>query len=413
LTIATERRLRELAFLHEIAQLATQARDWDELMRAIVDGTTTALDVEVCSFYLADRDQPRLTLAATNGLDRSQVGRVGLAFGEGITGRVAATREPIAVVDVTVDPRFSWVRGFDIAGLHAMLSVPLVWHERVIGVLNVQTREQREFRPDEIDFLRTIGALLAGIIEKGRLQAEVEARLEQLAALDAARAELMSVVTHELRTPLSVVRAYVELLGDAATGAGSAPDAPTAGEWRDAALEQVSRLDHLVDSILASVQGEGLTGLRRIPFDAVTAVAETVETLRLLLRPHPIRWQRPVEPLVAIGDAARFRQVLEQLLENESKYAPQDTGVSLGVWRVEDSIRVYVTDDGPGVPIEDWESVFEPFVRIDGRGKSRGSGIGLFAARRLMDGMGGRVWLEPNGFGGSRFVVSLPAAEVE
>ena len=413
MTIATERRLRELAFLHEIAQLATQARDWDELMRAIVDGTTTALDVEVCSFYLADRDQPRLTLAATNGLDRSQVGRVGLAFGEGITGRVAATREPIAVVDVTVDPRFSWVRGFDIAGLHAMLSVPLVWHERVIGVLNVQTREQREFRPDEIDFLRTIGALLAGIIEKGRLQAEVEARLEQLAALDAARAELMSVVTHELRTPLSVVRAYVELLGDAASGAGSAPDGATAGEWRDAALEQVSRLDHLVDSILASVQGEGLTGLRRVPFDAVAAVAETVETLRLLLRPHPIRWQRPVEPLVAIGDAARFRQVLEQLLENESKYAPQDTGVSIGVWRVEDSIRVYVTDDGPGVPIEDWESVFEPFVRIDGRGKSRGSGIGLFAARRLMDGMGGRVWLEPNGFGGSRFVVSLPAAEVE
>ena len=71
---ATERRLRELAFLHDIARLATLARDWDELMRAIVDGTTTALGVEVCSFYLADRDQPRLTLAATNGLDRTQVG---------------------------------------------------------------------------------------------------------------------------------------------------------------------------------------------------------------------------------------------------------------------------------------------------------------------------------------------------
>jgi GAF domain-containing protein len=71
----TERRLREAAFVHDVAQLATQARDWDELMRAIVDGTTTALGVEVCSFYLADRDQPRLTLAATNGLDRSQIGR--------------------------------------------------------------------------------------------------------------------------------------------------------------------------------------------------------------------------------------------------------------------------------------------------------------------------------------------------
>src|SRR5215207_4737196 len=125
-------------------------------MRAIVDRTTAAMGVEVCSFYLADRTTSRLTLAATNGLDRSQVGRVSLALGEGITGRAADTREPMAVRDVTVDPRFSWVRGFDIQGLHAMLSVPLVWETEVVGVLNVQTLEQRRFRPSEIEFLRTI-----------------------------------------------------------------------------------------------------------------------------------------------------------------------------------------------------------------------------------------------------------------
>ena len=400
-----ERRLRELAFLHDIAQLATLARDWDELMRTIVDRTTVAMNVRVCSFYLADRDRTRLTLAATNGLDRTQVGRVSLAFGEGITGRVAATRRPIAVEDVTTDRRFSWVRGFDIEDLHAMLSVPLVWHEDVVGVLNVQATERRTFRGDEIEFLQTIAALLAGIVEKGRLTAEVEARLEQLTALDTARAELISVVTHELRTPLSVVRVYVDLLADAAL------QGPTSaiGEWRDAAADQLARLDRLVDSILASVRGEGLTGLSRAPFDAVAAVSETVETLRLLLRPHTIRWDPPAQALIAIGDEARFRQVLEQLLENESKYAPSDDGVSIGAWRLGNEIQVYVTDDGPGVPIEDWESVFEPFVRIEGRGRSRGSGIGLFAARRLMDAMGGRVFLEPNGYGGSRFVVALPA----
>jgi signal transduction histidine kinase len=310
---------------------------------------------------------------------------------------------------VTHDPRFSWVRGFDIEGLTAMLSVPLIWHDDVVGVLNVQAAEPRRFGPGDVAFLQTIGALLAGIIEKGRLQAEVEARLEQLTALDAARAELLSVVTHELRTPLSVVRVYVDLLGDATRGIAPPPNPEAALEWQTAALDQVSRLDRLVDSILASVRGEGLTGLSRAPFDAVEAVDETVETLRLLLRPHPIRWDRPTERLVAVGDEARFRQVLEQLLENESKYAPAAEGVSIGVWRLGDEIQVYVTDDGPGVPVEDWESVFEPFVRIEGRGRSRGSGIGLFAARRLMDAMGGRIYLEPNGFGGSRFVVALPA----
>jgi len=398
-------RLRELAFLHEIAQLATLARDWDELMMIIVERTTLAMDVEVCSFYLAERERARLTLAATNGLDRSQVGKVSLAWGDGITGRVAATRQPIAVEDVTKDERFSWVRGFDIEALASMLSVPLVWHDEVVGVLNVQTRDSRRFGMDEIEFLTTIAALLAGIVEKGRLTAEVEARLAQLTALDAARSELLSVVTHELRTPLSVVRVYVDLLAEAAASVEPAPDTD---QWRAAANEQLARLDRLVDSILASVRGDGLTGLSRAPFDAVQAIDETVETLRLLLRPHPIRWSRPDTPMAAVGDETRFRQVLEQLLENESKYAPSADGVSIGVWRFDDEIQVYVTDDGPGVPIEDWESVFEPFVRIGGRGRSRGSGIGLFASRRLMSAMGGRIFIEPNGFASSRFVVALP-----
>jgi signal transduction histidine kinase len=310
---------------------------------------------------------------------------------------------------VTVDTRFAWVRGFDIEALAGMLSVPLIWHDRVVGVLNVQSRDRRHFRDDEIGFLRTIGALLAGIVEKGRLQAEVEARLIEVTALDTARAELLSVVTHELRTPLSIVRAYLDLLGEAAEGIAPAPDAATAAAWRSAALDQVGRLDRLVDSILASVRGEGLTGLARRPFDVVGAVDETVDTLRLILRPHQIRWERPGEPMIAVGDETRFRQVLEQLLENEAKYAPTADGVSIGVWRVGDEIQAYVPDDGPGVPVEDWESVFEPFVRIEGRGRSRGSGIGLFAARRLMDAMGGRIWLEPNGYGGSRFAVALPA----
>jgi signal transduction histidine kinase len=397
-------RVRELAFLHEIAQLATQARDWDELMRSIVDGTTAAMGVEVCSFYLADSERTRLTLAATNGLDRTQVGRVSLAWGEGITGRVAASRTAIAVPDVNKDDRFAWVRGFDIEGLAGMLSVPLVWHDDVVGVLNVQTTAVREFSDDEVDLLQTIGALLAGIVEKGRLSAEVEARLAQLTALDAARAELLSVVTHELRTPLSIVRVYVDLLAEAARG-----EKAEAATWRAAASDQLSRLDRLVDSILASVRGEGLTGLSRAPFDAVAAVDDVVETLRLLLRPHPIRWERPANAMIAIGDDTRFRQVIEQLLENESKYAPTEQGVSIGIWRLGDEVQVYVTDDGPGVPVEDWESVFEPFVRVGGRGRSRGSGIGLFAARRLMTAMGGRVFLEPNGYAGSRFVVALPA----
>ena len=103
-----------------------------------------------------------------------------------------------------------------------MLSVPLTWNDRVVGVLNVQTRASRAFTASERRTGHDRGAPRWDHRE-GRLQAEREAQLESLTALDVARAELLSLVTHELRTPLSVVRAYLDLLGDAAQGYGDPP----------------------------------------------------------------------------------------------------------------------------------------------------------------------------------------------
>lgn len=409
-----EKKVRELSFLREFAQLATTARTWDELMRTLVDRTTEALGVEVCSFYLMDRDENGLTLAATNGLDAGGVGRVRMAVGDGLTGLAAAEARLIVSRDVRVDPRFKWIPGFDQSRFTSMMAVPLPWNDHIVGVLDIQSVETREFSVEEREFMVTAAALLAGIVEKGRLQAEQEAQLETLTALDAARAELLSAVTHELRTPLAVLRAYLDLLADAAATGGprtAAPEPATVEGWRDSAVEQVGRLDRLVDGILASVQGDGLTALARLPFDVGGAVGGTIEELTPLLRSHPLRWAGTPEPLVGLGDEGRFRQVLEHLLENEAKYAPPGGGVSVGAWRSGAEIQVYVTDDGPGVPREEWDLVFDAYVRVGRR--LRGSGIGLYAARRLMDAMGGRVWLEGNGYGGSRFMVAVPAATGE
>ena len=194
----------------------------------------------MCSFYLADHERTRLTLAATNGLDRV-AGRQASAsaWGEGITGRVAAPGRPIAVDDVTVDERFRWVRGFDIEGLAGDAVGAARLARRAWSASSTsRPARPRTFDDDEIAFLQTIAALLAGIVEKGRLTAEVEARLAELTALDAARAELLSVVTHELRTPLSIVRVYVDLLAEAAAQRAANKDAaelarrPPPTSWR-------------------------------------------------------------------------------------------------------------------------------------------------------------------------------------
>src|SRR3954464_196307 len=173
--------LEQLRFLHQVARLATTARTWDELLETVVDGPRDALHADVTSLYLLDRDGAYLTLAATNGLDRYQIGRARVPFGEGVTGRVAAGREPLVIPDVRSDPRFLWVRGIDQRRFIAsMLSVPLRWNDQVVGVLNVQTERSRDFSPSDVDQLQAIADLLAGIVEKGRQQTEAEERLQPL-----------------------------------------------------------------------------------------------------------------------------------------------------------------------------------------------------------------------------------------
>jgi signal transduction histidine kinase len=405
--------LAQLRFLHEILRLATTAGTWEELLETVVDGTRDALHANVSSLYLLDRDGGGLTLAATNGLDRHQIGRARVPIGEGITGHVAASRRPLVIPDVRADPRFLWVRGLDQRRFVAsMLSVPLTWHDQVVGVLNVQTEAPREFTGEDVAQLSAIADLLAGIVEKGRLQREAEAQVEQLKALDQARNELIALVTHELRTPLAVVRAYTDLLSEEPPLDGRSSRDPdrraTRAAWHTGTLEQIDRLNRLVDSILESVRVVPDSPAEVQPVDLHATVGELVEELHPLLNRH-LAEISPSPRLYALADPARLRKVLEHLLENAVKYAPPGTRVSIGWQLFEGVVRIAVTDEGPGIPEEWRERIFEPYARRETQ-TARGSGIGLYAARRLAESTGARLWCEPAPGGGATFVLALPAA---
>jgi signal transduction histidine kinase len=405
--------LEQLRFLHEVARLATTARTWDELLETVIDRTRDVLHADVSSLYLLDRDGAYLTLAATNGLDRFQIGRARVPFSEGVTGRVAATREPLVITDVRADPRFLWVRGIDQRRfVSSMLSVPLTWHDQTVGVLNVQTEEARTFSDHDVAQLGAVADLLAGIIEKGRQQTEAEARVEALKAIDEARSELIALVTHELRTPLAIVRAYADLLADEPPLRGRESRDMERRErratWHRATLEQIERLDRLVDSILASVRvvPEGPASVT--PVDLGALVTEVVGSLKPILEQHPVEVVPSVR-LQALADPPRLRQIVEHLVENAVKYAPPGTAIRID-WSLDEGVvRLGISDEGPGIPDEWRERIFEPYARRDTH-TARGSGIGLYAAKRLGESMGAHLWCEPAKPHGARFVVAMPAA---
>ena len=400
-------RLRQLAFLHEFAQLATQARDWDELMRTLVDRTTVAMGVEVCSFYLLDRTGERLTLAATNGLDTAQVGRVSLAIG---AGHHRAGGGRAAPVDVARRHRRSAVLAGSAASTSPASTRCCPCRSSGTTPSSACSTPRRPRRASstrsEVEFLLTIAALLAGIVEKGRLQAEAEAQLDRLSQLDAARAELLAVVTHELRTPLGGRARLRRPARRRRRERRRGPDRRRSSRTgAPAATEQVTRLDRLVDSILASVRGEGLTGLRRDPFDVVGAIGNTVGTLALLLRTR--------RGALGAADGALVARRRRRAVPPGARAPARQRGQvrAAGAGRVHRRVARGRRDPG----LHHRRRAGRPDRRLGGRvpavrpgrpARSRGSGIGLFAARRLMEAMGGRVWIERNGYGGSRFVVA-------
>jgi signal transduction histidine kinase len=411
---AAAEQLEQLRFLHRVARLATTAGTWDELLEIVVDETRDALHADVSSLYLLDRDGAYLTLAATNGLDRFQIGRARVPYGEGVTGRVAQSRQALVIPDVKQDARFLWVRGLDQRRfVTSMLSVPLVWNDATVGVLNVQTVNARSFSDSDVAHLGAIADLLAGIVEKGRQQREAEARAAELKALDEARAELIAVVTHELRTPLAVVRAYADLLAEEPDLGGRRSRDPVRrarrADWHHSAIEQIERLDRLVDSILASVRVVPDQPANVLPTDVGAVVADVVRSMAPILGRHRLDVRSSLR-LQALADPSRLRQIVEHLTENAVKYAPPDTTITID-WRLEEGVvRLGVSDEGPGIPDEWRERIFEPYARRDTR-TARGSGIGLYAAKRLAESMNGQVWCEPAGPpGGARFVVALPSA---
>lgn len=175
-----ERELRELLYLQKLALEAASTMERDQLLSLAIRETTGVLEADVCSLYLYDQTRGGLVLTATNGLNQGAVGQVILPLGRGVTGSVAASREPLAVVDVAEDPRFEWIEGVDEKRFTSMLSVPVLAGPRMVGVLNVQTVLRREFRQDELAALSAIAGALAGVLERSELQHRLELQLEEI-----------------------------------------------------------------------------------------------------------------------------------------------------------------------------------------------------------------------------------------
>jgi two-component system phosphate regulon sensor histidine kinase PhoR len=233
--------------------------------------------------------------------------------------------------------------------------------------------------------------------------------LTRLRDLEKVRQEFVANVSHELRTPLSMIKGCAETLLD-----GAKDDPAVATKFLQTIERHSNRLSLLIEDLLTISQLEsgGIT-LNARPVALRAAVAKVFEDFSASAAARQVTLVNEMPELAAQADADRLQQVLSNLVDNATKYGRAEGTVTICGRALDDGfVEVHVRDDGPGLPVEAVERVFERFYRVD-KARSReqgGTGLGLSIVKHIVQAHGGKVWVKSEPSKGATFFFTLPQA---
>jgi K+-sensing histidine kinase KdpD len=304
-------------------------------------------------------------------------------------------RTPVVADRQTVDQLQSM-------GLQSLVQLPMRTRGRTFGVLTlVAVDPARHFGPADVALAQQVADRCAVAIDNATLVGELRQAL-------GVREELLAATSHELRTPLAHIKGFTSTLRQSDV------------EWDEATRQdflaeierEADRLAELIDDLLSMSRLESGTPAQHLreaaaPADVVTA---GLDRIRGLLGEARVEVDvAPDLPAVTV-DAAQMEQVVANLVENAAKYGPATVQIRVTAARAGDDLELGVEDNGPGIPEEDLEHVFDKFYRARRTEQSGvpGTGLGLAICRAIVEAHGGRIWAENRPHGGARLVVRLP-----
>ncbi len=400
-----ERKVRELDVVFEIAQVAASAMRLEDLLEGVLARTIRAIGAEAGSILIADEQSGDLRFRAAIGGEPDAVKRLKIKAGQGISGWVARHGEPQIVNDVDEDGRHS-VEIADRVGYHprSVLCVPLRWKDGV-GALELLNKGNGRlaFDDDDVKFASVIAGHVSNAIAFARFR-ELREREERLSTIG----QLLSSVLHDLKTPMTVVQGYAQLLV-------SERDQEVRQSYGDAVLRQVRFVNAMTREILAFARGERTVLVGKVYLHKF--FGEVQEQLDREFRDRGVNVRLELNDRgVAHFDQQKIERALHNLARNAAEALGQAGGnVVIGVDRRSaseaggEAILVTVMDDGPGISDEIRERLFESFTT---HGKKGGTGLGLAIVRKVVEDHGGRVTVESEP-GRTVFTLELPEPRVD
>jgi len=405
------RSVEEMKALGEVGNAVSSTLDLDTVLTTILAHANQLAGTQGGQIFDYDEATDELRPRATSGYSQDLevfLRREPIRKGQGVTGKSILTRQPEQVPDISVEGAYnSRLRKLILdGGYRALLAVPLIRENQVMGALTIARKEPGEFPQQVVDLLATFASQSALAMQNARLFHELEIASQH-------KSTFVANMSHELRTPLNAIIGYSEMLQEDAVDEGAEDLVPDLKRVNTAGKHLLELINSILD--LSKIEA-GKMELQLEEF----SVADTVEGIRDVIQPlaekNGNRFEVDCEASIGVmrADLTKVRQVLFNLLSNACKFTENgivSLTVSNEVVAGDAWVTFEVTDTGIGLTAEQLGRLFQEFSQADAATtrKYGGTGLGLALSRRLARLMGGEVTVASTEGQGSTFTARLPA----
>lgn len=411
-----EERYAEASVLLDLALELGPELKIEEVLERIVTHIAEDLGYAIVSIMLLEENGRNLSIQAARGLSQKIIETSKMEIGRGVSGTVALQGEPLLVRDVETDERFSKVQSHGRYSSKSLICVPLKVGDRVIGVLNANNkRRSGPLNEFDLHILSVFAAHVSVSIERARLYhnlarkaMELEDAYGKLKVIDQVKSDFIINVSHEYRTPVTIILGYLELLK-------SALEDPSHLEKVGVAMEAAHRLSNLIDDstdLLRLDTGSAPYVFRESQIHYFLEEAVRGQWSRFGLKGVDLTLDLPDQLPNVWVDNDKMIKAFDKLLDNALKFTPKGGFVRIRARSYSDGgVVVSVEDSGPGVSREDAGRIFDRFEQGGDimTEKPEGTGLGLPIVRSIVVGHRGTIEVDGSYTQGCRILVTLPS----
>jgi adenylate cyclase len=406
--------VKELRALGDVSQAVNSTIDLQTVLSTIVAKAVQLSGTEAGTIFVFDEASQEFKAHANYGMDEVLIAEVKdrhIRLGETMVSQAALQRRPMQLADAKQDTSSLVLDVIQRAGFRALLTVPLLGADRIVGALVVRRKVPGEFPKHTVDLLQTFAAQSVLAIQNANLFTEVEEKSRQLELASEHKSQFVASMSHELRTPLNAIIGLTEMMVANAARFGTEKAQEPLQRVHRAGTHLLSLINQVLD--LSKIEA-GKLELSPEAVNLVPLIDDVIGTARQLAEQNKNRLVVEVseDHGVLTVDPMRLRQILLNLLSNACKFTQQGE-VALRVRKVADGrnwVEFEVSDTGLGMTVDQQAKLFEEFTQGDASTAKRygGTGLGLAISRKLARMMGGDVTVTSEPGKGSVFTVRLP-----